>query len=121
MSGTGVHHVRVPTPPDEMETMRSFYGHLGYQEVPGPMGWPEDGAWFRGEDDALVLLAETEEFSPIREVPIMAVEVDDAESTRQDLASRRRKVNDAAPVRGGRRFYAFDPAGNKLEFVELGE
>jgi catechol 2,3-dioxygenase-like lactoylglutathione lyase family enzyme len=119
MSGTGVHHVRVPTPPDELEKMRSFYGHLGFQEVPGPVGWPEDGAWFEGED-GLVLLAETGDFSPLREQPIMAVEVDDAEATRQDLNSRRRNVNDATPVRGGRRFYAFDPAGNKLEFVELG-
>lgn len=114
----GVHHVRIPVPEDKMETMRTFYGHIGFRQVPPPPGRREAGAWFEGPNVKL-LLGVTPEFRPLRDHPVLSLQVPDAEQVRKDLTARRRKVNDAPPIPGGKRFVAYDPAGNKLEFVEL--
>ncbi len=113
-----VHHVRVPVPEGELDAMRTFYGHIGFRQVPPPAGRREAGAWFEGPNVKL-LLGETPDFQPLRNHPVLSLQVPNAEQVRKDLTARRRKVNDAPPIPGGKRFVAFDPAGNKLEFVEL--
>lgn len=113
----GVHHVRVPVTAENLERTRIFYGQLGFQQVPPPPGRDRKGAWFEGPNVRLHLALE-DEAKPHRHAVLLSIQVDDAETLRRDLTHRQRKVNDAPPLPGGRRFVAFDPAGNKLEFFQ---
>ncbi len=117
MTLVGVHHVRVPVPPDGLDRARTFYAHVGFRQVPAPPGRERRGAWMEGPN-VLLHLAPEDDFEPHRHAALLAVQVTDAETLRQDLTKRQRKVNDAPALPGGRRFVAYDPSGNRLEFFQ---
>ncbi len=115
----GFHHVQIAMPAGEEERAEAFYqGLLGLPLVQKP---PElrgrGGCWFRGGVVELHLGVE-ERFAPAAKAhPALLVEGWD------DLRARLREagaavVDDDLRIDGHRRFYAFDPFGNRLELIE---
>lgn len=112
-------HVQLAMPEGQEYSAHSFYcGLLGLVEVPKP---PElakrGGAWFE-LGNVKVHLGVERDFRPANKAhPAFLV------STIDDIAAR---LNDAghnvtidSELPGFRRFYANDPFGNRLEFMEV--
>ena len=107
-------HVQLAAPPGcEPEARRFYGGLLGLEEVakPGPLAG-RGGVWFALGDQGLHIGVE-DPFVPARKAH-PAFRVDDLDG----LAERLGDVtwDDALP--GVRRFYAEDPFGNRLEFLD---
>ena len=116
---TGLDHVQLAMPPGAEEEARRFYvGVLGLdeEEKPEPMR-SRGGAWFRGPA-TVVHLGVEQDFRAARKAhPAFLVE--DLEACRAALEAAGCETVDAdGPAR---RFHAFDPFGNRLEFVADGE
>jgi catechol 2,3-dioxygenase-like lactoylglutathione lyase family enzyme len=112
------HHVLVAMPPGQEAAARAFYGDvLGMTEVAKPPILAErGGVWFRTDGVELHVGVE-EDFRAARKAhPALWVENLDALGRRLDQAGipHRRDTN----FPGVRRFYADDPFGNRLEFLE---
>src|SRR6476469_974311 len=107
-------HVQLAAPPGcEPEARRVYGGLLGLEEVPKPEPLAgRGGVWFTLGDQQLHIGGE-DPFVAARKAP-PAFKVEDLDG----LAGRREQVSwdDALP--GGRRFYAEDPFGNRLEFLD---
>jgi catechol 2,3-dioxygenase-like lactoylglutathione lyase family enzyme len=105
-----IDHVQVAAPPGCEEVARAFYGGvLGLREVEKPEALRErGGVWF----EQLHVGVDTD-FRPARKAhPALVVEDLDA------LAARIGEVEWDDAVPGVRRFYASDPFGNRLEFLQ---
>lgn len=77
------------------------------------------GAWFRVGSQELHV-SEHEPFAPAgRGHPAFVVDELDALAERLDSAGAEVRWDERLP--GARRFYSFDPAGNRLEFLTRGE
>jgi catechol 2,3-dioxygenase-like lactoylglutathione lyase family enzyme len=114
----GLDHVQVAIPAGGEEAARRFYGDLlGLAEVtkPAPLA-ARGGCWFVGAGVALHLGAEAD-FRPARRAHL-ALLADDLDGLRRSLdVAGVTTRDDDAPI-GVRRFYAFDPFGNRLELVD---
>ena len=124
----GIDHVQLTMPAGGEGSARAFYGGLlGLREVlkPGPLA-VRGGCWFvEAEGDgsgserpsfSLHVGAEAD-FRPARKAHV-ALLVEDLDGLRATLdAAGTTTVDDDAPI-GVRRFYAFDPFGNRLELVD---
>lgn len=124
----GIDHVQLTMPAGGEDAARAFYGGLlGLGEVPkpGPLAG-RGGCWFVGpRGDAsgderasfsLHLGAEAD-FRPARKAHV-ALLVEDLDGLRATLdAAGTPTIDDDAPI-GVRRFYTFDPFGNRLELVD---
>lgn len=124
----GVDHVQLTMPPGGEAAARGFYGGLlGLREVPkpGPLAG-RGGCWFvgaagdgsAGERPSFSLhLGAEAEFRPARKAHV-ALLVENLDGLRATLdAAAVTTIDDDAPI-GVRRFYAFDPFGNRLEIVD---
>lgn len=101
---------------------RAFYGGvLGLAEVekPEPLR-RRGGCWFRSPDEGVeVHLSVEDDFRPARKAhPAFLVE--DLDGLRGRLVDAGAEVVDDALLEGHRRFYGFDPFGNRLEFIQPG-
>ena len=105
-----IDHVQVAAPPGCEEAARAFYGGvLGLRELEKPDALRKrGGVWFEQ-----LHVGVEEDFRPARKAH-PALVVDDLD----ELAARIGDVvwDDAVP--GVRRFYASDPFGNRLEFLQ---
>jgi catechol 2,3-dioxygenase-like lactoylglutathione lyase family enzyme len=121
----GLDHVLLAIPVDGENAARAFYGGLlGLREVPKPP--PLDshgGCWFTSGGAAAggtrvdIHLGVEDPFTPARKAHV-ALLVDDLGSLRASLtAAGVETKDDDAPI-AVRRFYAFDPFGNRLELVD---
>jgi catechol 2,3-dioxygenase-like lactoylglutathione lyase family enzyme len=115
---TGLHHVQLAMPPGGEEEARRFYGDvLGLEEVPKPPALSNrGGCWFRGDRLELHLGVE-EGFRAARKAH-PAFLVDDLDALRAVLDEAEVETREDAPLEGFRRFYGWDPFGNRLEFLE---
>jgi catechol 2,3-dioxygenase-like lactoylglutathione lyase family enzyme len=116
---TGYDHVQVAIPPGSEATARSFYGTLlGMAEVPKPTALTgRGGCWFRSGSAILHLGVETP-FQPARKAhPAFLVDDLDALAARLRHAGHDCVASDGE-LPGVRRFHAFDPFGNRLEFQQ---
>ncbi len=115
----GFHHVQIAMPAGEEAKAEAFYqGLLGLPLLQKP---PElrgrGGRWFRGGSVELHLGTE-DPFAPAAKAhPALLVE------GWRELRARLRDagaavVDDDIRIEGRRRFYAFDPFGNRLELIE---
>lgn len=107
---TGIDHVQVAGPKGCEEDARAFYGGvLGLREVDKPDALrARGGVWFEQ-----LHVGVEQDFRPARKAhPAFAVDDLDA------LAARIGEVEWDDAVPGVRRFYASDPFGNRLEFVQ---
>ena len=105
-----IHHVQVAAPPGCEEEARAFYGGvLGLREVEKPDALrARGGLWFEHLHVGL-----EDDFRPARKAHPAFI-VDDLDG----LAARIGDVQWDDAVPGVRRFYASDPFGNRLEFVQ---
>ena len=104
-------HVQVAAPPGCEAAARAFYGGvLGLREVPKPLSLAaRGGVWFEQ-----LHVGVEEEFVAARKAhPAFAV--DDLDALAAGIGDGV-QWDDAVP--GVRRFYAHDPFGNRLEFLE---
>lgn len=128
MAIVGIDHVQLTMPAGGEDAARAFYGALlGLREVPkpGPLA-ARGGCWFvgiRGGDTAgerpsfSLHLGVEADFRPARKAHV-ALLVTDLAGLRAALdAAGTTTADDDAPI-GVRRFYAFDPFGNRLELVD---
>ncbi|HUD78350.1 MAG TPA: VOC family protein [Streptosporangiaceae bacterium] len=117
-SATMIHHVLLACPPGSEEASRAFYaGVLGLAEIEKPPALARrGGCWFRGQDIELHLGVEAD-FRPARKAhPGLLVDGVDDWAARLTAAGYPADFDDEFP--GMRRFYSFDPHGNRLEFLE---
>jgi catechol 2,3-dioxygenase-like lactoylglutathione lyase family enzyme len=100
---------------DDVERARRFYGEvLGLEPIARPADAGRAGCWFRlGEVELHLSLEEGADNA--RSKRHVAFEVTDFEAVRARLASAGATLEEAKPMAGVRRFFARDPAGNRLE------
>ena len=114
----GFNHIQLAAPLNSEADSRRFYGELlGLPEIPKP---PElakrGGVWFACGDQQLHIGVETD-FRPARKAhPAFSVIELDELRARIEAAGFQTESDDKLP--GYRRFYAHDPFGNRLEFLE---
>ncbi|MFI5494246.1 VOC family protein [Actinoplanes sp. NPDC051859] len=114
----GLHHTQLAIPPGAEDRIRAFYGGiLGMVELEKPpVLAARGGCWFRGGALELHFGVEAD-FVPARKAhPGLLVAGLDALAQRLDAAGVEVEWDDNFP--GHRRFYAYDPVGNRLEFLE---
>jgi catechol 2,3-dioxygenase-like lactoylglutathione lyase family enzyme len=113
-----VDHVQLAAPPGSEELLRGYYVDvLGMTEIPKPRVLAaRGGCWFRAGDVQLHLGIESD-FRPARKAhPGLRVTDIEAYATRLETHGVAVTWDDNLP--GRLRFYADDPVGNRLEFVE---
>ena len=110
-----IDHVQVAAPPGCEETARAFYGGvLGLAELEKPEGLrARGGVWFALGSGQELHVGVEHDFAPARKAHPAFV-VDDLDAVAEALGDVR--WDDELP--GVRRFYAGDPWGNRLEFLE---
>lgn len=113
-----IEHVQLAMPAGQEDRARSFYcDSLGLSEVPKP---PElagrGGAWFE-TGSVKIHLGVEQEFRAARKAhPAFLVSNIDGFAVRLRDTGHDVKLDSNVP--GFRRFYASDPFGNRLEFME---
>jgi catechol 2,3-dioxygenase-like lactoylglutathione lyase family enzyme len=118
----GIDHAQLAMPAGGEEAARAFYGGvLGLNEVPKPKPLASHGGcWFIGAEAGSpfsIHLGVEADFRPARKAH-PALLVADLDRLRARLAAAGAiTVDDERPI-GVRRFYAFDPFGNRLELVD---
>jgi catechol 2,3-dioxygenase-like lactoylglutathione lyase family enzyme len=114
----GLHHVLLAMPPGEEERARAFFaGVLEMTEIDKPpLLAARGGAWFRAGGLELHLGVERDFRPAAKAHPGILVTDLDAVGDRLRAAGQDVTWDDEFP--GFRRFYADDPFGNRLEFLE---
>jgi catechol 2,3-dioxygenase-like lactoylglutathione lyase family enzyme len=118
MRVTRLDHLQIAAPPGCEEAAREFYGEiLGLQEIEKPESLrSRGGCWFSCGSQQLHLGVERD-FRPAKKAhPAFVAE--DFDELRHELSARGINVVEDNSVPGVRRFFAEDPWGNRLEFVE---
>ncbi len=118
---TGLDHIQIAMPAGAEDAARRFYGGLlGLQEIPKPPTLAgRGGCWFQGHGIQIHLGVEAE-FRPAAKAH-PAFLIADLELLRQRLAQAGVHLAPDDAVPGVRRFYANDPFGNRIEFIQDGE
>ncbi|MFE6754323.1 VOC family protein [Streptomyces sp. NPDC057684] len=111
-------HVQLAAPAGSEDALRRFYGGaLGMVETPKPPALAaRGGCWFEAGQVRLHLGIERD-FRPARKAhPGLRVTGIEAYAAR--LAAHGVRITWDGDLPGHRRFYADDPVGNRLEFLE---
>jgi len=113
-----VDHVQLAAPPGSEDLLRRFYtGTLGMTEVPKPpVLAAKGGCWFRAGAVHLHLGIEPGFEPSAKAHPGLRVTGIEAYAAR--LEAHGTPVTWDMDLPGHRRFYALDPVGNRLEFLE---
>jgi catechol 2,3-dioxygenase-like lactoylglutathione lyase family enzyme len=111
----------VLVPPGRVDEAARYYGDLvGLEPIERPQTMGGVGAWFRAGSQELHL-SEHKAFVPAAKAH-PAFELSpaglDSLAARLDSAGAEVRWDDRLP--GARRFYSFDPAGNRVEFLSRG-
>ena len=114
----GLHHMQLAMPSGDEDRAREFFvGVLGMAEVEKPpVLAARGGAWFRSGGLELHLGVE-EDFRPARKGH-PGILVDDLDEAARRVATTGQDVTWDRDFPGFRRFYAYDPFGNRLEFLQ---
>lgn len=114
-----LHHMQLTMPRGEEPAARSFYGDvLAMSEVDKPPALAaRGGAWFRAGGVELHLGVD-DDFRPARRGH-PGILVDDLDDVVRRLRSAGQDATWDGDFPGYRRVYAYDPFGNRLEFLEL--
>jgi catechol 2,3-dioxygenase-like lactoylglutathione lyase family enzyme len=116
---TVLDHVQIAIPEGGEEAGRSFYGRiLGLPEIPKPAPLAgRGGCWFAIGGQQLHLGVE-KDFRPARKAQV-ALAVESLTRLREDLAGAGFQVPDDLALEGRARFFADDPFGNRIEFIQI--
>lgn len=114
----GLHHVQLAIPPNAEDTCRAFWGGVvGMVEVEKPpVLAARGGCWFRG-GGLEVHLGVEQEFAPARKAH-PGILVGGLGALAERLRAAGIEVTWDGEFPGHDRFYAPDPFGNRLEFLE---
>jgi catechol 2,3-dioxygenase-like lactoylglutathione lyase family enzyme len=114
----GLDHVQIAAPPGCEAAARRFFGELlGLEELPKPEPLASrGGAWFRVGAHELHVGVEADFEAARKAHPAFAVDDVDELAARMEGAGVGVRWDDELP--GIRRFYAADPWGNRLEFLQ---
>ncbi|MEO8538411.1 MAG: VOC family protein [bacterium] len=117
MTVFGIAHVQVGLTAGGEDRMRWFYGELlGLRELPKPAELRDrGGVWFQCGMQEIHCGIE-ESVAATRRHPALLIDGLDELKTRLDAAGVETQSDRQLP--GYRRFYALDPFGNRLEFLE---
>ena len=118
MKLAGLDHVQLAMPVGGEEEARRFYGGvLGLAEVakPAPLA-ARGGCWFAA-DGVDIHLGVAPDFRPSRKAHV-AILVPDLDAARAELTKAGVPIAEDDVDIGVSRFYAEDPFGNRLEFVD---
>jgi catechol 2,3-dioxygenase-like lactoylglutathione lyase family enzyme len=116
-----IDHVQVVAPPGGVDEARRFYVEvIGLEEIARPPTMGGTGAWFRvGRQELHV--SEHEDFAPVTKAhPAFEVSTEELDALANRIAGAHGRVEWDDRLPGARRFYAFDAAGNRLEFLARG-
>lgn len=114
-----IDHIQIAAPAGCEAAAREFYGTLlGLREIEKPpVLAARGGCWFECGSQQFHIGVEPD-FRPARKAhPAFAVP--DLEELRATLVARGVAVVDDDNLPGERRFYAEDPWGNRIEFIEI--
>ena len=114
-----IDHIQLAGPPGCETAAREFYGSLlGMKEIEKPpVLRARGGCWFECGSQQVHIGMELD-FMPARKAhPAFAVS--DLDELREALKARGVTVVEDDNLPGARRFYAEDPWGNRLEFIEV--
>lgn len=117
----GFNHVQLAAPTGSEEKAREFFGRtLGLEEIPKPTNLQKrGGVWFRvGSQELHIGIEDPKNFHPNKKAH-PALEVKDVRKLRRILDSKGIEVKDDEPLEHADRFYAEDPFGNRLEFLQM--
>jgi catechol 2,3-dioxygenase-like lactoylglutathione lyase family enzyme len=114
----GLHHTQLAIPPGAEPQVRDFYGGvLGMVEIDKPAVLAaRGGCWFRSGGLEIHLGVE-QDFRPARKAH-PGILVRDLDALAKRLTDQGCDVQWDDNFPGHRRFYAHDPLGNRLEFLE---
>lgn len=113
-----IDHIQLAAPKGCEAAARKFYGEiLGLRELEKPEALRErGGCWFQIGAQQLHIGVDAD-FRPAKKAhPAFAM--DDIDALRKSLAARGVKTTEDDALPGVKRFYAEDPWGNRLEFLE---
>ena len=113
-----IDHIQLAAPKHCEFDARKFYGEiLALREIekPGPLRG-RGGCWFQIGEHQLHIGVDTDFRAAKKAHPAFAVE--DLEKLREILVARGVKITENDVLPSVRRFYAEDPWGNRLEFLE---
>lgn len=115
---SGLHHVQLAMPAGEEDRARRFFVEaLGMTEIDKPPALAaRGGAWFRSGGLELHLGVEGD-FAPARKAH-PGILVDDLDEVARRVTRNGQVVTWDRDFPGFRRFYAPDPFGNRLEFLQ---
>ena len=113
-----LHHVQLAMPAGREDEAEAFYsGLLGLERVPKPPVLEKrGGCWFRS-GAVEVHLGVEQEFHPARKAH-PALQIERLHELRSRLTDAGAEVWEDEPLDGYDRFYASDPFGNRIEFLE---
>ncbi len=117
----GLDHVQLAIPPGSEARCRDFYlGILGMTELEKPAVLAaRGGLWLRSGPVEIHLGVEAD-FRPARKAhPAIRIADLDALAVRLEAAGHEVTWDDL--IAGTRRFFAYDPLGNRLEFITAGQ
>jgi predicted enzyme related to lactoylglutathione lyase len=105
-------------PPGGIDEAERFYREVvGLERIERPETLGGVGAWFRAGSQELHV-SEYEDFGAARKAhPAFALSAPELEALAERLAAAGAEVLWDERLPGARRFYSFDPAGNRLEFL----
>ena len=115
---TRIDHVQLAAPKGCEAAAREFYGAiLGLREIKKPPSLrARGGCWFQCGEQQIHIGVETP-FQPAKKAhPAFAVA--DLGELRETLLAHAVKITEDDSLPGTRRFFAEDPWGNRLEFLE---
>lgn len=117
MAIIGLDHIQIAIPQGGESKARAFYGDiLGMHEVPKPENLSPTGCWFERGSVSLHIGVDLD-FVPARKAH-PALLVDNLDQLRGRLEHAGYETGDDKPVEGYERFFAFDPFGNRVEFMQ---
>ncbi|WP_141433410.1 VOC family protein [Bacillus sp. 03113] len=114
----GIDHVQLAAPKGCEEIARSFYGMLlGLIELEKPEHLKKrGGCWFQCGNQEIHIGVEVE-FSPAKKAH-PAFRVKNLSGLEERLKEGGIELKEDIPINGRRRFFASDPFGNRVEFLE---
>ena len=114
-----IHHVNVVVPPGGTVSVVPFYVDvLGLRQVDKPKeGVAQSGAWFDIDDHSQVHVSERE--GVVHPQSHFGLVVDDFDEVMRRLRHANASWEDQPNIFGGRRGFTHDPAGNRIEILEL--
>jgi catechol 2,3-dioxygenase-like lactoylglutathione lyase family enzyme len=118
ISSFALHHVQVLAPVGGIDATSRFYSDLvGLEPIERPATMGGVGAWFRAGSQELHI-TEVDAFVPAGKAhPAFELEGTELDALAERLGAAGAEVSWDERLPGARRFYSFDPAGNRVEFL----